>query len=61
MSKCCIDKVLAYFKDDMGKMLDWYVTPNPALGNIAPYDLLKLGRHKTLHKFIDSALEGNRP
>lgn len=61
MTKCRIEKILNYFKNDPIKMLDWYATPNPGLGNISPFNMLELGRHEVLHQFINNALEGNRP
>lgn len=37
----------------------WFMTKNPLLGNIRPYDMLIMGRASKLLKFIQNELEGN--
>lgn len=54
-------KVAEYFKDQQ-KTLLWFKTPNPLLGNIAPREMIRIGRFKKLYRFIMNALgENERP
>ncbi len=50
--------VAQYFKD-VNKTVLWFKTPNPLLGNIAPRELIRIGRFKKLHRFILNALAEN--
>jgi uncharacterized protein (DUF2384 family) len=53
--------VAQHFKDGQKTIL-WFKTPNPLLGNIAPRDMIRVGRFKKLHRFILNALsENERP
>jgi len=51
-----ITLVHSFFKDETKTML-WFKVPNPMLGDVAPRDMIKVGRFKKLLKFIQSALE----
>lgn len=51
--------VAEYFKDTQ-KTLLWFRIPNPLLGNIAPREMLRVGRFNKLHRFILSALSENK-
>jgi|GEM_PF-2935064 len=51
--------ILDYFNQDKDKAISWYLTPNPGLGNISPYEMIKIGRGRKLIKFIESALAEN--
>ena len=51
--------VHGFFKDENKTML-WFKIPNPLLGDVAPRDMIKVGRFKKLLKFIQSALEENQ-
>lgn len=44
--------VAEYFDGDVEKTAMWFKTMNPMLGNIAPRDMIRLGRYKKLQKFI---------
>ena len=51
--------VAQYFKDGQKTVL-WFKTPNPLLGNIAPRDMIRVGRFSKLHRFIANALADNK-
>jgi hypothetical protein len=51
--------VHSFFKDETKTML-WFKVPNPMLGDVAPRDMIKVGRFKKLLKFIQTALEEGR-
>ena len=50
--------VAQYFKDGQKTVL-WFKTPNPLLGNVAPRDMIRVGRFNKLHRFITNALADN--
>ena len=52
--------VAQYFKD-VHKTVLWFKTMNPLLGNIAPRDMIRIGRFKKLQGFILNALGENEP
>jgi uncharacterized protein (DUF2384 family) len=52
--------VAQYFKNEHKAVL-WFKTPNPLLGNIAPRDMIRVGRFKKLSRFIQNALSENEP
>lgn len=53
--------VAQHFKDAQKTVL-WFKIPNPLLGNVAPREMLRVGRFKKLHRFILNALsENERP
>lgn len=47
-----------YFKD-LDKTVLWFKVPNPLLGNIAPRDMIRVGRFQKLSRFIQDALNEN--
>lgn len=47
-----------YFKDS-GRAALWFKIPNPLLGNVAPRDMIRVGRFPKLLRFIQTALEEN--
>ena len=49
-----------YFRDEHKTVL-WFKTSNPLLGNIAPRDMIKVGRFKKLNRFILNAISENEP
>jgi len=51
--------VHSFFKDETKTML-WFKVPNPMLGDVAPRDMIKVGRFTKLQKFIQTALEEGR-
>lgn len=53
--------VADYFKGDLRKTALWFRIKNPALGNIAPRDMIRFGRYQKLIKFVQNALAGNLP
>jgi hypothetical protein len=55
------EKVAGYFKGDAQKTFLWFSLPNTLLGNITPLEMIKLGRYKKLHHFVQDALAGNNP
>ena len=61
VGKTEVAKTLAdYLFNDENKTMLWFKVPNPLLGDVAPRDMIKLGRFKKLFKFIQSALNENR-
>ena len=50
--------VAGYFKSE-DKTVLWFKTQNPLLGNIAPRDMIRIGRFKKLQQFILNALGEN--
>lgn len=57
----CIHLLLKFFQDDKEKVRLWLSLPNPALGGISAYEMVKQGRSHKLHEFIKNAVEGNMP
>ncbi len=53
-----INLVGNFFKDEQ-KTHRWFKTINPALGNISPQTMIKMGRFKKLLKFIHYAIKEN--
>ncbi|MCX6104322.1 MAG: hypothetical protein NTY08_00630 [Proteobacteria bacterium] len=47
-----------YFQDPQ-KVVLWLQTPNALLGDIAPRDMIRIGRYKKLLKFVQTALRDN--
>ena len=52
--------VAQYFGNEHKTVL-WFKTENPLLGNIAPRDVIRIGRFKKLYRFILNALLENAP
>ncbi len=52
--------VIEFFGGDATKARIWFSTPNPLLGNVAPADMILMGRAKKLLKFIEARLAENR-
>lgn len=44
-----------------GKAVEWFTTPNPFLGNVSPWAMIKAGRGDKLCKWIDAQIEENAP
>lgn len=53
--------VAGYFEGNARKTALWFQIKNPALGNISPRDMIRLGRYQKLMKFIQDALSGSTP
>jgi hypothetical protein len=56
-----ISMVREFFDGDHEKALLWMDIPNPLLGNVAPGDMIRMGRGKKLLKFIKETIEENVP
>ena len=54
-----LNLVAQHFNGDANKTILWFTLPNHLLGNIAPRDMIRLGRYKKLLKFIINALSEN--
>ena len=39
----------------------WFITSNPHFGDIQPLKLIKMGRSEKVNKFVDAAIENNKP
>ena len=50
--------VAEFFHGDVKKTILWFNEPNMMLGNISPRSLIRVGRYKTLYKFIVDSLSG---
>lgn len=48
------------FDGDVAKTALWFRTKNPMLGDIAPRDMVRLGRYDRLRRFIVSAIQEDR-
>ncbi len=51
--------VAEYFEGDPERTVLWFRTPNPMLGDVAPRDMIRLGRYKRLLKFVLDARSAN--
>ena len=51
--------VAQFFEGDVAKTALWFRTRNPLLGDIAPRDMIRLGRYEKLQQFVLDALEEN--
>ena len=45
-----LNLVAEHFDGDAQKTALWFTMPNPLLGNIAPRDMIRFGRHKKLFR-----------
>lgn len=52
--------VYEYFDQNFEKTLDWFVTRNPMLGGVSPYEMLKRGRSEKLLQFIKTSISENK-
>ena len=52
--------VAGFFNGDAEKTYQWFITANPLLGNVSPRDMIRFGRFKKLHKFVQNALAENK-
>lgn len=52
--------LVAQFFGDPVRAIIWFKTPNPMLGDVAPRDMIRLGRFKKLYRFILTALDENK-
>ncbi|MFA5161026.1 MAG: hypothetical protein WC421_02160 [Elusimicrobiales bacterium] len=55
-----LNLVAEHFRGDADKTALWFVMPNPMLGNIAPRDMIRMGRFNKLLKFIVNAMSENQ-
>src|SRR5271156_923219 len=53
-----LNLVAQFFKDEH-KTLLWFKTRNPLLGDMTPRDMIRVGRFRKLHRFIQNALSAN--
>jgi hypothetical protein len=54
-----LNLVAQHFKGDAKKTSLWFKIQNPQFGDLAPRDMLRLGRFGKLHRFVLNALEEN--
>lgn len=52
--------VAGFFDGDAAKTALWFRSRNPMLGNVAPRDMVRLGRYERLRSYIVSALRENQ-
>jgi dephospho-CoA kinase len=55
------ERVAGFFDGDVAKAKRWFKTLNPLLGNMAPREMILLGRFEKVSRFIDGALAENPP
>gem|GEM_PF-1768200 len=53
--------VAQFFEGNIPKAKRWFRTPNPNLGNMAPREMILLGRFEKVSRFINDALAQNPP
>lgn len=51
-----INMVAREFDGDPNKTVAWFKTRNPLLGDVAPRDMIRLGRYDRLRRFIINAM-----
>ncbi len=51
-----INTVARVFGGDVNKTVVWFKARNPLLGDVAPRDMIRLGRYEKLRKFIINAM-----
>jgi hypothetical protein len=51
-----INMVASAFDGNVDKTVAWFKTTNPLLGDVAPRDMIRLGRYERLRKFIINAM-----
>ena len=56
-----INMVAKVFGGDVDKTVAWFRARNPLLGDIAPRDMVRLGRFERLRKFIINAMMADVP
>jgi uncharacterized protein (DUF2384 family) len=56
-----LNLVAQFFEGDQEKTSLWFTMPNPMLGNVAPRDMLRVGRFRRLYQFILEAQTDNSP
>jgi hypothetical protein len=56
-----MNMVAQAFGGDTEKAVAWFKARNPLLGDIAPRDMIRLGRYERLRKFIINAMMERRP
>jgi hypothetical protein len=49
------------FIQDKDKTRLWFSMPNPLLGGVSPIQMILLGKHKKLIKFIQRSINGEMP
>ena len=54
------NRITKVFDGDAKKSALWFRTSNPMLGEISPRDMLRMGRHKRLVKFINESIREPR-
>lgn len=50
--------VAKQFNGDVEKTVSWFQARNPLLGDVAPRDMIRLGRYERLRRFIIQAMTG---
>jgi hypothetical protein len=56
-----LNLVAEHFDGDPNKTVLWFTVRNPVLGNVAPRDMIRLGRYDKLLRFVSNArIEGRR-
>lgn len=53
--------VSSQLEQDKEKTLLWFNMPNPMLGGVSPLQLILIGKHKKLMKFIQRSMSGESP
>lgn len=53
-----LNLVAGHFDGNSDKTYMWFTMPNPLLGNMAPRDMIRLGRFRKLLRFVVDSLGG---
>lgn len=53
--------VSSNLEDDKERTRLWFSLPNPMLGGLSPVQMILIGKHKKLMKFIERSISGEMP
>ena len=53
-------QVFEFFGEDLSRTCEWWLVPNPHLGEESPQSLQNLGKYEKLKDFIETQLEENK-
>lgn len=54
-------ELMDYFKNDIDKIEEWFITENPFIGNFTPIELMRRNKSSKVFKLIINLKEGNMP
>jgi hypothetical protein len=60
IQKECLEFVSRFFNWEIEKIIWWWSTKNPHLGEVSPLELVKMGKAQKVYSFIVGAIESNQ-